>query len=306
MVKVAMIGAGSVVFSRSLSTDILSFPELRDATLTYMDIDPDRLEVGAELCRRTARALGADPKIQTTLDRREALQGADFVINMVQVGGVDATVADFEIPRKYGLRFTVADTTGPGALFRALRTYPMLKGLCQDMMDVCPGAWLLNYTNPLGMNMQTVYRTSSVKGVGLCHGVQGTFQELAYRLGEDHKDLTFVYAGLNHMGFFLRLEKNGVDLYPRVFEAVTHGDNPIGCELMKRFGYFPVVPVHHAEYSPYFIAHGREVLNRFSIPLDVYLKTVGDCLDEFERMKAIAQGRADDPTPPHLTRSMAG
>jgi alpha-galactosidase len=306
MVKVAMIGAGSVVFSRSLSNDILSFPELRNATLTYMDIDAERLEVGAELCRRSARMLGAQPRIEVTQDRREALRGADFVINMVQVGGVNATIADFEIPRKYGLRFTVADTTGPGALFRALRTFPMLKGLCQDMMELCPNAWLLNYTNPLSMNMQTVYRTSGVKGVGLCHGVQGTFQELAYRLKEDPGDLAFVCAGMNHMGFFIRLEKDGVDLYPRLFEAMKGSDNPIGYELMKRFGYFPAVAVHHAEYSPYFIAHGRDVLNRFAIPLDVYLRTVGSGLDEFARMKAMARGEAEDPTPPHRSAEYGG
>jgi alpha-galactosidase len=306
MVKVTMIGAGSVVFSRSLSNDILSFPELRNATLTYMDIDPDRLKVGAELCRRSAKAFGANPRIEATQDRREALRDADFVINMVQVGGVNATVADFEIPRKYGLRFTVADTTGPGALFRALRTFPMLQGLCQDIMELCPKAWMLNYANPLSMNMQTVYRTSGIKGVGLCHGVQGTFHELAYRLNEDPADLAFICAGINHMGFFIRLEKDGVDLYPRLFEAMKAGDNPIGYELMKRLGYFPAVPVHHAEYSPYFIPHGREVLNQFAIPLDVYLKTVGDGLDEFARMKAIARGEAEDPAQPHRSAEYGG
>ena len=138
MIKVAMIGAGSVVFSKNLTGDILSYPEFRDATLSYMDIDADRLEVGVNLCRKVAEALGANPKIEGTRDRREALRGADFVINMVQIGGFDSTLVDFEIPRKYGLRFTIADTTGPGGLFRALRTYPMLRGLCRDMMELCP------------------------------------------------------------------------------------------------------------------------------------------------------------------------
>lgn len=126
MIKVAMIGAGSVVFSKNLTGDILGFPEFRNATFSYMDIDKERLEVGANLCRKVAKGLGANPKIEATTDRAEAVKGADFVINMVQIGGFDSTLVDFEIPRKYGLNFTIADTTGPGGLFRALRTYPML------------------------------------------------------------------------------------------------------------------------------------------------------------------------------------
>ena len=128
MIKVAMIGAGSVVFSRNLTGDILGFPEFKDAAFSYMDVDADRLTVGAQLCRKMAVALGATPTITATTDRRRALDGADFVINMVQIGGFDSTLVDFEIPRKYGLNFTIADTTGPGGLFRALRTFPMLRG----------------------------------------------------------------------------------------------------------------------------------------------------------------------------------
>src|ERR1044071_9479551 len=132
MIKVAMIGAGSVVFSKNLTGDILSYSEFKDATLAYMDIDKDRLEVGAALCRKVGEALGAKPKIIATQDRKKALDGADFVINMVQIGGMDSTLVDFEIPRKYGLNFTIGDTTGPGGFFRALRTYPMLSALCRD------------------------------------------------------------------------------------------------------------------------------------------------------------------------------
>src|ERR1700758_64107 len=130
-----MIGAGSVVFSKNLTGDILGFPEFKDARFAYMDIDKDRLEVGAALCKKVGKAVGANPTIEATLDRREALKGADFVINMVQIGGFDSTLVDFEIPRKYGLNFTIADTTGPGGFFRALRTFPMLSGMCRDMME---------------------------------------------------------------------------------------------------------------------------------------------------------------------------
>src|SRR3954470_13767537 len=151
-----MIGAGSVGFSRNLTGDILSYPEFRDATFSYMDVDAERLDVGANLCRKVAKTLGANPKIEATLNRRDALRGADFVINMVQIGGFDSTLIDFEIPRKYGLNFTIADTTGPGGMFRALRTFPILSGLCRDMMELCPRAILLQYSNPMSMLMQTI------------------------------------------------------------------------------------------------------------------------------------------------------
>src|SRR4051812_42773943 len=190
-----MIGAGSVVFCKNLTGDILGMPEFRNATLAYADIDRERLEVGANLCRKVAKSLGAAPKIEATLDRREALRGADFVINMVQIGGFDATLIDFEIPRKYGLNFTIADTTGPGGLFRALRTYPMLTTLCREMQELCPRAVLLNYSNPMSMNMQTILRTSDVRAVGLCHSVQGTFDQLMHYIGEDPAGVAFVCAG---------------------------------------------------------------------------------------------------------------
>src|SRR3954470_9066445 len=220
MIKVAFIGAGSVVFSKNLTGDILSFPEFKDATFSYMDVDPQRLEVGAALCRKAAKALGANPTIHATLDRREALAGADLVINMVQVGGFASTLVDFEIPRKYGLNFTIADTTGPGGLFRALRTFPVLSGLCADMQDICPRATLLNYSNPMSMNMQTITRTSDVPAVGLCHSVQGTFDQLMGYIGEKSSDVAFICAGINHMAFYLRMEKDGADLYPRLFDAM--------------------------------------------------------------------------------------
>jgi len=296
MIKVVMVGAGSIVFSRNLSGDILSCPEFRNAEMTYVDVDKERLEVGAELCRRTAKTLGAKPKIEATLDLRKALRGADFVINMVQIGGMNSTLVDFEIPRKYGLRFTVADTTGPGGLFRALRTYPMLTSLCQDMMELCPNAWLLNYTNPMSMNMQTVYRTSNVKGVGLCHSVQGTLQALAEYAKEDYRELEFICAGINHMAFFLKLEKGGEDLYPRVFEASKDpfilSSNLVRFEIMKRLGYFPTESSgHHAEYSNFFIPHGRDVMTRFAVPLDALMYNFSDNLSEFEKMRAIARSK---------------
>jgi len=298
MIKVAMIGAGSVVFSKNLTGDILSYPEFKHATLSYMDIDRDRLEVGANLCRKVAKAVGAEPRIESTGDLREALRGADFVINMVQIGGFDSTLVDFEIPRKYGLNFTIADTTGPGGMFRALRTFPMLTDLCRQMQELCPRAVLLNYSNPMSMNMQTITRTSCVPAVGLCHSVQGTFDQLMGYLGEDPKQIAFVCAGINHMAFYLRIEKDGHDLYPRLFEAMNRSDiyntNRVRFELMKRLGHFVTESSeHNAEYSPWFIPHGKESIDRHAVPIDEYLRRCEKSVGEFERMKTV--GRSDEP-----------
>jgi alpha-galactosidase len=299
MIKVAMIGAGSVVFSRNLTGDILCFPEFREASFSYVDIDTDRLQVGAGLCRKIATAIGANPEIQATTDRRKALDGADFVINMVQIGGFDSTLVDFEIPRKYGLNFTIADTTGPGGLFRALRTYPMLKGLCRDMSEVCPKATLLNYSNPMSMNMQTITRTSDIKAVGLCHSVQGTFDQLMRYIDEDPHNMTFICAGINHMAFYLRMEKDGVDLYPRLFAAMekpqVYDTNRVRFELMRRLGYFVTESSeHNAEYSPYFIPHGHAEIAKYAVPIDEYLRRCDGIVDEFDRMKKFAA--SDEPS----------
>lgn len=293
-IKVVFIGAGSVVFSRNLTGDILGFPEFQDATLSYMDIDAERLEVGADLCRKVAKTLGANPTIEATQDRREALKDADFVINMVQIGGFNSTLVDFEIPRKYGLNFTIADTTGPGGLFRALRTFPMLKGLARDIEEVAPNATLLNYSNPMSMNMLTVNRTSSIQSVGLCHSVQGTFNQLMGYLDEKPDDMTFICAGINHLAFYLRMEKNGQDLYPRLFEAMNdpkvYGTNKVRFELMKRLGYYVTESSeHNAEYSSFFIPRGEKVIEEFDVPIDEYLRRCDGIVDEFERMKKFSK-----------------
>jgi alpha-galactosidase len=298
VIKVAMIGAGSVVFSKNLTGDILSYPDFREATLSYMDIDRDRLEVGAALCTKVARALGASPRIEATTDRRAALRDADFVINMVQIGGFESTLIDFEIPRKYGLNFTIADTTGPGGLFRALRTYPMLTALCRDMAEVCPDAILLNYSNPMSMNMQTIAHAADVRAVGLCHSVQSTLNQLMSYIGEDPRDIAFVCAGINHMAFYLRLEKDGQDLYPRLFEAMerpeVYGTNKVRFELMKRLGHFVTESSeHNAEYSPFFLSHGPEHAARFGVPVDEYLRRCDAIVDEFDRLKAFS--KTDQP-----------
>lgn len=305
MIKVAMIGAGSVVFSKNLTGDILSYPEFKNATISYMDIDKSRLEVGAALCKKVGKAVGANPKIIATLNRRQALEGADFVINMVQIGGFDSTLVDFEIPRKYGLNFTIADTTGPGGLFRALRTYPMIKGLCRDMEEICPDALLLNYSNPMSMNMQTIYRTSSIKGVGLCHSVQGTFGQLMGYIGEKPEECEFLCAGINHMAYYLRMHKDGQDLYPRLWKALAtdpkvYSSNKVRFELMKMLGYFVTESSEHsAEYCPYFIAKGKRIIDTYGVPVDEYLRRCDGNVDEFERMQKFSRSQL----PMQVTRS---
>ncbi|MDW8261995.1 MAG: alpha-glucosidase/alpha-galactosidase [Phycisphaerales bacterium] len=294
MIKIAMIGAGSVVFSRNLTGDILSFPQLRQVHFSYMDIDPERLNLAEALCRKVANGLGAEPRVQATTDLRTALDGADFVINMVQIGGFDSTLIDFEIPRKYGLKFTIADTTGPGGLFRALRTYPMLRRLCDTMQTVCPRAILLNYSNPMSMNMLSITRTSDLRAVGLCHSVQGTFRQLMSYLEQEPESVAFICAGINHMAFFLRIERNGVDLYPRLFEAMNRPEiydrDRVRFEIMRRLGYFVTESSeHNAEYCPWFIPHGPESIQRFKVPIDEYLRRCEAILEEYDRLREQAR-----------------
>jgi alpha-galactosidase len=290
VIKIAMIGAGSVVFCKNLTCDLLSYPEFRDATISYMDIDAARLEVARTVALKVAAALGANPKIEGTLDRRRALAGADFVINMVQIGGYESTRIDFEIPRKYGLNFTIADTTGPGGLFRALRTYPMLTALCRDMAEVCPGAWLLNYSNPMSMNMRTIAAAGQTRAVGLCHSVQGTINQLGWYMQIEPGQIAFLCAGINHMAFYLRLEKDGQDLYPRLRELAGRFDvyntNKVRFELMKRLGYFVTESSeHNAEYCAYFIPHGPQQIGRFDVPIDEYLRRCQQSAREYEDLQ---------------------
>ena len=304
--KIAMIGAGSVVFSKNLTGDLLHYPEFRDATFSYMDVDAERLKVGANLCRKVAKALGANPTIEETQDRRAALSGADFVICMVQIGGFNSTLVDFEIPRKYGLNITIGDTTGPAGVARALRTFPFMRDLARDIRDVAsPDCWLLNYSNPMSANMTTIARTSGdpttgrggINAVGLCHSVQGTFGEIMRAIGVDPGRAHFECSGINHMAFFTKLMLDGEDLYPRLFaaadEKIAKKENAVRFELMKRLGYFVTESSeHHAEYSAHFIPHAGQV-EKYKVPIDEYLRRCDGIVDEFDRL--IDFSRSDEP-----------
>jgi len=300
MTTIAFIGAGSTVFAKNLLGDILSFPELADATIRLMDIDPERLETTRLVALRIAKALGAHPTIEATLDRRTALKGAHYVITMFQVGGYrPATVIDFEIPKKYGLRQTIADTLGIGGIMRALRTIPVLLDLCRDMEELCPNATLLNYVNPMAMNMWGVNRGSFIKNVGLCHSVQGTSEQLARDLQMPADEINYICAGINHMAFYLKFERktqDGVeDLYPRLRQVVAEGRVPdwnrVRYEMFTRLGYFVTESSEHfSEYTPWFIKRDRpDLIEKFNVPIDEYLRRCEVQLAGWEVTKGIVE-----------------
>jgi alpha-galactosidase len=285
MTRIVMVGAGSVEFTRNLLGDFLSYPELRDATIVLHDIDPDRLETAGRMARWTAGALGANPAIQAHLDRRAALRGADFVVNTVQVGGARATQIDFDVPARYGLRYTINDTINVGGVFRGLRSIPVVLGIARDMEELCPDAWFLNYTNPLSMLVWAISEQSRVKTVGLCHSVYWTVHDLAEYIGVPFAEVQALSAGVNHLAFILRLERNGEDLYPTLDRAVREGRIPVTdlvrAELYRRLGYYPTESSeHHAEYSPWFIPKGDAVA-RYHIPIGEYLQRVAHNLEEY-------------------------
>jgi alpha-galactosidase len=204
--KITLIGAGSTVFARTLISDLVSFPELaEDLTVALMDIDPERL-------RATERMTSdAGVNVEATVDRRAALDGADYVITMFQVGGYrPATVIDFEVPKRFGLRQTIGDTVGIGGIMRGLRTIPVLLDVCRDMEELCPGALLLQYVNPMAILSWAVARASPIPAIGLCHSVQGTARDLAADLGVD--ELDYLCAGINHLAFYLELRHRGRDV----------------------------------------------------------------------------------------------
>ena len=298
MSKITFLGAGSTVFAKNLIGDILSFPELANATISLMDIDPERLRTSEIVAHKVAEFLGAKPKIETTLDRRQALDGADYAISMFQIGGYKpSTVIDFEIPKKYGLRQTIADTLGIGGIMRALRTIPVFLDICQDMEELCPDVTFLQYVNPMAMNCWAISRASKIKTVGLCHSVQGTAEMLAQDLGIPYDEVNYLCAGINHMAFYLKFERNGENLYPRLREAAeakTYQSgyntipNHVRYDILRRTGYFVTESSEHfSEYVPWFIKRDRpDLLEQYGIPLDEYITRCEYQIAMWEQAKA--------------------
>jgi alpha-galactosidase len=289
MTKVAFIGAGSVVFTKSLLADMLRLPALREIEIALHDIDPERVAAAEAMGHWVASELGAAPAITTHEDGRSTIDGADFVLNMVQVGGHEATLVDFEIPARYGLRQTIGDTLGIGGVFRALRTAPHMLALGREMAELCPDAWLLNYTNPMAMLCELVYQgtpTSTV--VGLCHSVQYTVRDLARLIDVDEAEITFLAAGVNHQAFLLRFERDGESLYP-LLDARIAGDadlqRRVRVAVYRRLGFFPTESSEHlAEYVPWIMRSDAE-LERFRTPVGEYIRRSEENLEEFARVR---------------------
>lgn len=278
MAKITLIGAGSTVFAKNLIGDILSYPELADSHIALYDIDAERLKTSEIMANHLARALGAKPRITATMDRKKALKGADYAISMFQIGGYKpSTVIDFEVPKKYGLRQTIADTLGIGGIMRALRTIPVFVDITHEMEKLCPDVTFLQYVNPMAMNCWAISRASSIRTVGLCHSVQGTAEQLAQDINVPIDDINYVCAGINHMAFYLRFERNGEDLYPRIRAVLENGKQPrwnlTRYEVFKRLGYFVTESSEHfAEYVPWFIKRDRpDLIKQFNVPLDEYI-----------------------------------
>ena len=310
MARIVFIGAGSTVFARNLMGDILSFPELSSSTIVLHDINEERLRTSEIVGHKIIETLGVTATIEATTDRRAALAGANYVITMFQVGGYKpSTVIDFEIPKKYGLEQTIADTLGVGGIMRGLRTIPVIIDICRDMEELCPDALLLNYVNPMSMLCWAISRSSTIKTIGLCHSVQHTAHQLAEDLGIEADTIEYRCAGINHMAFYLNFQqrqgKDLVDLYPRiaeraeVFPMPTRGDversdggfdglsDAVRYEMFKRLGYFVTESSEHfSEYVPWFIKSGRsDLLDKFGIPLDEYPRRCERQIEGWETLR---------------------
>lgn len=293
--KITFIGAGSTIFVKNILGDVFHRPELKSAHIALMDIDAVRLEESHILVRKLMESAGASGFITCHQDQKAALKDADFVVVAFQIGGYEpCTVTDFEVCKRHGLEQTIADTLGPGGIMRALRTIPHLWQICEDMSDVCPNATMLNYVNPMAMNTWAMYaKYPHIKQVGLCHSVQSTAEQVALDLDIDPSELRYRCAGINHMAFYLELERRGANgeyssIYPELLAAYEQGrapkpdnehcqprcNNIIRYEMFKRFGHFVTESSEHfAEYTPWFIKPGRpDLIQRYGVPIDEYPK----------------------------------
>jgi alpha-galactosidase len=289
VIRVAFIGAGSIEFTRNVATDLCSYTDLGPLHLSLHDISAERLEFASRLVKSVVGQAGADATVTASLDRVEAITGARYVINEIQVGGYSSTRVDFDIPARYGLRQTIADTIGIGGIFRGLRTIPVAVGLARDMLRHCPDAYLLNYTNPMAMLPWAIYQGTDFDRVyGLCHSVRDTHAFLAGLVGVPETEIDFVTAGFNHQAFVLRFERGGESLYPKLAQIIEAQPEALGrrvrVELFRRFGYFPTESSEHsAEYVPWIMRHDSQVI-RFRVPVGEYLARCEENLAELDEL----------------------
>ena len=302
MLKITFLGAGSTVFARNVLGDVMCTPALRACEIALYDIDAQRLQESEQILQTINRNVNEGRAIIRSYlgeeNRKEALRGAQFVVNAVQIGGYEpSTVIDFEIPKKYGLRQTIADTLGIGGIMRALRTIPVMEAFARDMEEVCPDAWLLNYSNPMAMLTGYMLRYTKVKTIGLCHSVQVCSSGLLERLDmkdkiEGRRDLI---AGINHMAWLLEIkDQEGNDLYPEIRRLAKEKnasgahDDMVRFDYIDKFGYYCTESSeHNAEYNPFYIkAKAPELIDRFNIPLDEYPRR---CVNQINGWKEMSQ-----------------
>ena len=308
MPKITFMGAGSSVFAKNVLGDSMMTPSLQDSVIALYDIDPVRLDDSYRMLMAIKNNVGSDAKIEKYCgveNRKDALRGANYVVDAIQVGLYEpCTVTDFEVPKKYGLRQTIADTLGIGGIFRALRTIPVLEDFARDMEEVCPNAWFLNYTNPMAMLAGYMQRYTNIKTVGLCHSVQVCVPKLLEGLDMPYDDtIQWKIAGINHQAWLLEVkDKDGNDLYPeikrRALARTEQHKDMVRYEIMKRFGYYVTESSEHsAEYMPYFIKDKYpELIERFNIPLDEYPRR---CIKHIEKWAKQREELTLNPTLTH-------
>jgi alpha-galactosidase len=299
MSKITFIGAGSTVFAKNILGDVMQTPALQGFEIALFDIDADRLNDSKQMLQNLKQTSASTCQIKAYTDRKEALRGAKYVVNAIQVGGYDpCTITDFEIPKKYGLRQTIADTVGIGGIFRNLRTIPVMLDFARDIKEVCPDALFLNYTNPMAVLTNVMNTYGGVNTVGLCHSVQVCVPHLFEHLNIDPIGVKYKIAGINHMAWLLEASKDGVDLYPEIKRRAAekqlekHHDM-VRYELMLKFGYYITESSeHNAEYHPYFIKRNYpELIERFNIPLDEYPRR---CVNQIVGWKSMRESLVND------------
>lgn len=276
--KITFIGAGSVEFTRNILNDIYMYSKLKDIVISLMDINEERLEVARIMAEELKSESGSSAKIETYTDLEPALKDSDYVINTVQIGGKESTYTDFDIPEKYGLRQTIADTHGIGGMMRFLRTAPFLKELCEAMEKVCSNALLLNFTNPMSMCMWYINSISKIRNIGLCHSIPNTIREMCEYINVPRDKVDCKIAGINHMAWVLNFERNKEDLYPKLREAMNvkkiWEKDPVRFAIMRHFSYFVTESSEHmAEYVPYFIKD-EKLIKKLNIPIGEYVRRV--------------------------------
>ncbi|MBU0439003.1 alpha-glucosidase/alpha-galactosidase [Staphylococcus succinus] len=302
MNKITFLGAGSTVFAKNVLGDCMTVASLQDFEFALFDIDDERLKDSERMLNNLKENLNSTVNIKAYHNRKEALRGAKYVINAIQVGGYDpSTIIDFEVPKQYHLRQTIADTLGIGGIFRNLRTIPVIQDFARDIKAVCPDAWFLNYTNPMAV-LTNIMLQEGIKTVGLCHSVQVCAHDLLESLEMPTDRLQWKIAGINHMAWLLEITRDGKNLYPEIKkrakakQQTTH-DDMVRFELMDKFGYYVTESSeHNAEYHPYFIkSNYPELIENFNIPLDEYPRR---CVKQIEDWK---QMRDDIVNDKHLT-----